>query len=132
MCARRVVVTGVGAVSPLGLTAASTWDGLVSGRSGVGAITLFAADDFPVRIAGQRVQVQVGEHARQLLVHPRRIMRDLVGVQSVQAQPAGDRNRLVARDRDPQTEVIVLRPEAPFVAISLGYGCVRRRSSHVR
>jgi 3-oxoacyl-[acyl-carrier-protein] synthase II len=53
MCARRVVVTGVGAVSPLGLTAASTWDGLVSGRSGAGAITLFAADDFPVRIAAE-------------------------------------------------------------------------------
>jgi 3-oxoacyl-[acyl-carrier-protein] synthase II len=53
MCARRVVVTGVGAVTPLGLTAASTWDGLVSGRSGVGAITLFAADDFPVRIAAE-------------------------------------------------------------------------------
>jgi 3-oxoacyl-[acyl-carrier-protein] synthase II len=53
MCARRVVVTGVGAVSPLGLTAVSAWDGLVSGHSGVGAITLFAADDFPVRIAAE-------------------------------------------------------------------------------
>src|SRR5262245_56450800 len=53
MCACRVVVTGVGVVSPLGLTAGSTWDGVVSGRSGVGAITLFEADDFPVRIAAE-------------------------------------------------------------------------------
>ena len=53
MCARRVVVTGVGVVSPLGLTAASTWDGLVAGRSGVGPITLFEPAGFPVRIAAE-------------------------------------------------------------------------------
>jgi 3-oxoacyl-[acyl-carrier-protein] synthase II len=53
MWARRVVVTGVGVVSPLGLTATSTWDGLVSGRSGVGPITLFDPAGFPVRIAGE-------------------------------------------------------------------------------
>jgi 3-oxoacyl-[acyl-carrier-protein] synthase II len=53
MSARRVVVTGVGVVSPLGLTAGSTWDGLMSGRSGVGAITRFEPDDFPVRIAAE-------------------------------------------------------------------------------
>jgi 3-oxoacyl-[acyl-carrier-protein] synthase II len=53
MQARCVVVTGVGIVSPLGLTAASTWDGLVSGRSGVGPITLFDPAGFPVRIAAE-------------------------------------------------------------------------------
>jgi 3-oxoacyl-[acyl-carrier-protein] synthase II len=53
MLARRVVVTGVGVVSPLGLTAASTWDGLVSGRSGVRPITLFDPAEFPVRIAAE-------------------------------------------------------------------------------
>jgi 3-oxoacyl-[acyl-carrier-protein] synthase II len=53
MQARRVVVTGVGVVSPLGLTAAETWDGLVSGRSGVRPITLFEPAGFPVRIAGE-------------------------------------------------------------------------------
>ncbi len=53
MGARRVVVTGVGAVSPLGLTVASTWEGLVAGRSGVGPITLFDPDGYPVRIAAE-------------------------------------------------------------------------------
>jgi 3-oxoacyl-[acyl-carrier-protein] synthase II len=43
----------MGVVSPLGLTAASTWDGLVSGRSGVGPITLFDPAGFPVRIAAE-------------------------------------------------------------------------------
>jgi 3-oxoacyl-[acyl-carrier-protein] synthase II len=53
MSARRVVVTGVGAVSPLGLTAARTWEALVSGRSGVGRISRFDPDGFPARIAAE-------------------------------------------------------------------------------
>jgi 3-oxoacyl-[acyl-carrier-protein] synthase II len=53
MCARRAVVTGVGAVSPLGLTVASTWAGLVAGRSGVGPITRFDPHGYPVRIAAE-------------------------------------------------------------------------------
>jgi 3-oxoacyl-[acyl-carrier-protein] synthase II len=48
-----VVVTGLGAVTPLGLSVAETWDGLVAGRSGVRAISLFDASDLPVRIAGE-------------------------------------------------------------------------------
>jgi 3-oxoacyl-[acyl-carrier-protein] synthase II len=51
MPARRVVVTGVGVVSPLGLDSASTWQGLVQGRSGVRPISHFDASDFAVRIA---------------------------------------------------------------------------------
>ena len=53
MPARRVVVTGIGVLSPLGLDAASTWDGLAAGRSGVGKISLFDPGDFPVRIAAE-------------------------------------------------------------------------------
>jgi 3-oxoacyl-[acyl-carrier-protein] synthase II len=50
---RRVVVTGVGAVSPLGTGNQKNWDGLINGRSGVGHITRFDASDMPVRIAGE-------------------------------------------------------------------------------
>jgi 3-oxoacyl-[acyl-carrier-protein] synthase II len=50
---RRVLVTGVGALSPLGLDAESTWRGLVEGRSGIGPITRFDAAGFPSRIAGE-------------------------------------------------------------------------------
>jgi 3-oxoacyl-[acyl-carrier-protein] synthase II len=50
---RRVVVTGLGILSPLGLDLASSWDGIVNGRSGIGPITHFDASAFPTRIAGE-------------------------------------------------------------------------------
>ncbi len=50
---RRVVVTGVGAVSPLGLDVEQTWQALVAGRSGVSTITAFDAGESPVRIAAE-------------------------------------------------------------------------------
>jgi len=50
---RRVVVTGLGAVTPLGLDAQSTWDAAVAGTSGVDWIRSFDASDFPVRIASE-------------------------------------------------------------------------------
>ncbi|MBI4870462.1 MAG: beta-ketoacyl-ACP synthase II [Candidatus Riflebacteria bacterium] len=50
---RRVVVTGLGAVTPLGLTASETWQSLIAGRSGIGPITCFDTTDFPVRVAGE-------------------------------------------------------------------------------
>lgn len=49
----RVVITGVGAVTPVGLTVAETWEALVAGRSGIGPITQWDASDWPVRIAGE-------------------------------------------------------------------------------
>jgi 3-oxoacyl-[acyl-carrier-protein] synthase II len=51
---RRVVITGLGAISNLGHDVATTWAGLIEGRSGVGAITAFEQDDrWSTRIAGE-------------------------------------------------------------------------------
>jgi beta-ketoacyl-acyl-carrier-protein synthase II len=50
---RRVVVTGLGAVTPLGLDARTTWEGAVAGRSGVDWIRSFDATGYPVRIASE-------------------------------------------------------------------------------
>src|SRR5207247_5934575 len=49
----RVVITGMGAVTPLGLDVESTWAGIRAGRSGIGPITLFDAAGFDTRIAGE-------------------------------------------------------------------------------
>src|ERR1700738_2844149 len=48
---RRVVVTGLGLITPLGNTVEATWAGLMTGRSGAGPITKFDTSDFPVRFA---------------------------------------------------------------------------------
>jgi 3-oxoacyl-[acyl-carrier-protein] synthase II len=50
---RRVVVTGLGAVSPVGNDVASTWEALLAGRSGIGPITRFDASGLGCRIAGE-------------------------------------------------------------------------------
>ncbi len=50
---RRVVVTGMGAMTPLALTLEETWEGLLAGRSGIGPITQFDASASPSRIAGE-------------------------------------------------------------------------------
>src|SRR5437879_10872926 len=50
---KRVVVTGVGAVTPVGLDAPSTWAAMLEGQSGVGKVTLFDASEYPVQIAGE-------------------------------------------------------------------------------
>ncbi len=50
---RRVVVTGVGLTSPVGLNAGQSWANLLEGRSGVGPITHFDTTDFAVKIAGE-------------------------------------------------------------------------------
>jgi beta-ketoacyl-acyl-carrier-protein synthase II len=49
----RIVVTGVGVMSPLGHTADESWQSLLHGRSGIGPITQFDASEFPARIAGE-------------------------------------------------------------------------------
>jgi 3-oxoacyl-[acyl-carrier-protein] synthase II len=53
MSKRRVVITGMGILSPLGNDLASSWDGVIAGRSGIGPITHFDASAFPTRISGE-------------------------------------------------------------------------------
>ncbi|MCX8027134.1 MAG: beta-ketoacyl-ACP synthase II [Thermodesulfovibrionales bacterium] len=53
MSKRRVVVTGLGLITPLGLNLTESWDGLIKGVSGIDKITYFDASSFPVRIAGE-------------------------------------------------------------------------------
>src|ERR1700693_1092026 len=50
---RRVVVTGLGLVTPLGIGVDKNWEALMAGRSGIGPITRFDTSDYPTKIAGE-------------------------------------------------------------------------------
>ncbi len=52
MAKRRVVITGLGMLSPLGNDVASSWDGIKAGRSGISAIDRFDATAYSTRIGG--------------------------------------------------------------------------------
>ena len=59
---RRVVVTGMGMITPLGHDLQSTWDALKAGRSGAGPITQFDTTDFDVRFAAEVKNFEVGRY----------------------------------------------------------------------
>ncbi|MFD2681250.1 beta-ketoacyl-ACP synthase II [Bacillus seohaeanensis] len=50
---KRVVVTGIGAVTPLGNNVETTWENIVAGKSGVGPLTRLNADDYPAKVAAE-------------------------------------------------------------------------------
>ena len=58
----RVVITGVGIISPVGLTADESWDSLINGRSGIGLITQFDSSELPVHIAGEVKGFEPGDY----------------------------------------------------------------------
>ena len=59
---RRVVVTGLGPVTPVGIGREAFWDALTAGRSGIGEVTSFDAGDLPVRIAGEVTGFDPADH----------------------------------------------------------------------
>ena len=59
---KRIVITGMGAVTPLGIGLDAYWGGLISGTSGVGRITRFDAADFDVQIAAEVKNFEPGDY----------------------------------------------------------------------
>ncbi|MDX1454021.1 MAG: beta-ketoacyl-ACP synthase II [Gammaproteobacteria bacterium] len=62
MSKRRVVVTGLGIVSPVGNSVDAAWENIKAGNSGIGPITLFDPSNYPTRIAGEVRDFDIGEY----------------------------------------------------------------------
>jgi len=62
MTRRRVVVTGLGCVSPVGNTVAESWANLLAGKSGIDFITLFDASNFACKFAGEATGFKIGDY----------------------------------------------------------------------
>ena len=59
---RRVVVTGLSSITPLGNNATDTWQGLISGKSGIGPVTQFDTSTCDVKIAGEVKDFQIDQY----------------------------------------------------------------------
>ena len=98
-----VVVTGLGAVTSLGNDLASTWEGLVSGRSGIGPITLFDASKFRTHLAAEIKELPSGFEPRLR----RRLSRtDIIGLTAA-AEALADAGLDLERE-DPSRVGVVL------------------------
>ncbi|WP_107855060.1 beta-ketoacyl-ACP synthase II [Neisseria weaveri] len=62
MSQRRVVITGLGQVSPVGNDVATAWSNLLAGKSGIGKITRFDASDLACQIAGEVKDFEIGDY----------------------------------------------------------------------
>lgn len=59
---RRVVITGMGTINPIGHNVDELWDGLMNGKSGIGPVTKFDASTFPAKIAGEVKNFKASDH----------------------------------------------------------------------
>lgn len=59
---RRVVVTGIGAVTPLGNNAETTWENIIQGKSGIGPLTRLNSDEYPAKVAAEVKGFEIGEY----------------------------------------------------------------------
>ena len=57
---RRVVITGIGCITPLGLGVEPLWKNLMAGASGVGMTTVFDASRFPTKISAEALRLECG------------------------------------------------------------------------
>src|SRR3989475_5005578 len=100
---RRVVVTGLGMITPLGSTVEKTWDGLIAGKSGIGPITRFDATGLETTIAGE-----VRDFAPQDYMDRKEIRRADRFVQfavAVATQALGDAKLAITADLAPRVGV---------------------------
>ena len=62
MSRRRIVVTGLGIISPVGIGLTASWSNILAGHSGIAKITRFDTTHFPVNIAGEVKDFDVGQY----------------------------------------------------------------------
>ena len=96
----RVVVTGMGIISPLGIGVDTFWDGLKTGRSGIDKITAFDTTGFTTQIAGEVRDFVAEDHMdKKLVKRSDRVIHFAVGASNLAVQQAGLDLDSVDRDR---------------------------------
>ncbi|UCC99220.1 MAG: beta-ketoacyl-[acyl-carrier-protein] synthase family protein [Phycisphaerales bacterium] len=120
MSAPGVVITGLGAVTPLGLTVAETWAGLCEGKVGIDTITAFDPVGFTCKIAGQVPEYRIQNYVPKTHRKAIKLMSRDIELSVIAASEALVDAGLVTKGIDP--EKVNIDPER--VAVNLGAGLI--------
>jgi len=120
MSSARVVVTGLGAVSPLGMTVGDMWEGLCAGRCGIDKITAFDPVGFSCKVAGQVPDFKIRQYVPKTYRKAIKLMSRDIELAVIAADEALRSSGLITKGIDP--ERVNVNPER--VAINLGAGLV--------
>jgi 3-oxoacyl-[acyl-carrier-protein] synthase II len=102
MRSRPVVITGVGAISPLGRTVREMWEGLMAGRCGIRAITAFDPDGFACKIAGQVPEYKMRDYVPRTNRRACKLMSRVIELAVIAADQAVRCSGLVTKGIDPE------------------------------
>jgi 3-oxoacyl-[acyl-carrier-protein] synthase II len=120
MSSARVAITGFGAISPLGLTAADMWAGLCAGRVGIDKITAFDPVGFDCQLAGQAPEYNIRDYVPKSHRKATKLMSRDIELAVIAAREAFIHAGLVTKGTDPENINII--PER--TAIVLGAGLI--------
>lgn len=120
MDSARVVITGFGQVTPLGLTSDETWDSLCAGKSGIDTITAFDPVGFSCKIAGQVPEYKIRDYVPKTHRKATKLMSRDIELSVIAANEALRHADLVTKGIDPDN--ININPER--VAINIGAGLI--------
>jgi 3-oxoacyl-[acyl-carrier-protein] synthase II len=120
MGSARVVITGLGAISPLGLTVGEMWEGLCAGRCGIGKIKAFDPVGFSCKLAGQVPDYKIQQYVPKTYRKAVKLMSRDIELAVVAANEALADSGLTTKGIDPEN--INVDPER--VAINLGAGLI--------
>ncbi|MBA7616655.1 3-oxoacyl-[acyl-carrier-protein] synthase 2 [subsurface metagenome] len=120
MNSARVVITGLGAITPLGLTVSEMWAGLCSGTCGIGKITAFDPVGFNCKLAGQVPDYKIQKYVLKTYRKAVKLMSRDIELVVIAANEAFVHAGLITRGIDPEN--VNVNPER--VAINLGAGLI--------
>jgi len=115
-----VVITGLGAISPLGLKVEEMWEGLCAGRCGINKITAFDPVGFSCKIAGQVPDYKIQEYVPKTYRKAVKLMSRDIELAVIAANEAIKNSGLVTKGIDPEN--VNIKPQR--MAINLGAGLI--------
>jgi len=127
MTSARVVITGVGAISPLGLGVEDLWAGLAAGRCGIARIRAFDPTGFPCELAGEAPPYRVQDHVPKSVRKAVKLMCRDIELAVIAAREAVAGSGLITKGIDPEKTNV----DPTRMAINMGAGIISCELSEI-